>query len=96
MKRLALVAVLATAGCTQPITTNRELLCECFADAAYAVATTKTEVTPDDPQPAPAKCCDECKNTGKVRSGDDLSWVDCSCDKSCGCHGEKELVREVK
>jgi hypothetical protein len=93
-----LVALLATTGCTNTARDNRAMLCEVFVEAAYQVATTKSDVPPgpEDPQPLPKKCCSECKDTGKVKSGDKLSWVDCECDKSCGCHGTKQLIREVK
>lgn len=93
---VALLFVILLSGCRRE-PDNRALLCEVFADLAAVVATEPVEATPDEPQPEPSKpCCSECKNTGKVRSGDGLSWVDCDCEDSCGCHGPKSLEREVK
>ena len=54
------------------------------ADAAIAcVAAGKT------PELAPAKkCCDECKGTGSITSGDGLAKFDCACDALCACKGK--------
>lgn len=54
------------------------------ADAAFAVIAAKKE-----PKPAPAKkCCDECKGTGSITSGDGLAKFACSCDALCACKGK--------
>lgn len=54
------------------------------ADAAFAVVAAKKE-----PKPAPAKkCCDECKGSGSITSGDGLAKFPCSCDPLCACKGK--------
>ena len=51
------------------------------ADAAFAVVAAKKE-----PKPAPAKkCCDECKGSGSITSGDGLAKFACACDAICAC-----------
>lgn len=76
MKRL-LVAVVLVAGCGSP-PDRMDLLCECFANAAY-------EACKVGKAPAPSVCCGKCGNTGKVRSGDGLAIVDCPCPATCKC-----------
>lgn len=83
MKRLILMLlVVAVGGCTAA-PDHIPLLCEAFSDAAYEV--TKAEASKPAPDEEPAKCCSECKGTGKVRSGDGLSIVGCPCPDTCEC-----------
>ena len=81
MKRLLVIVFLA--GCSAPAAPDRmDLLCECFATAAFEAYKVKVSL----PKPAPHKgCCKECGGTGRVRSGDDLSWVACPCPDTCTC-----------
>lgn len=57
-----------------------DLLCECFSGAAYEVYRAELR-----PMPPAGKCCDACKGTGKVRSGDGLAVVPCPCPPTCRC-----------
>ncbi len=61
------------------------------ADAAIAcVAVAKT------PELAPAKkCCDECKGTGQITSGDGLAKFACACDALCACKGKAAPTASV-
>ena len=87
--RSLLLATLAVAcvGCGP--TQRVDLLCECFANAAYeaVAAEQRAEV------PVELKCCGECGKKGlpkgKVLSGDGISVVPCPCPDSCECKKKK-------
>lgn len=82
MKRLVLIAAMLS-GCSQQAPQNVELLCECFAEAAFNVEAVKSRIPAPD---APKGCCPECKKTpGRVLSGDGIQWVECPCPPSCVC-----------
>jgi hypothetical protein len=79
--RVACLALLLIAGCGRPAQEPDAALCECFADAAFAAVKAK-----NSPAPSPEeKCCGKCGGTGRVRSGDNQSWVACPCPDSCPC-----------
>ena len=81
MNRIFFLAVIV-AGCSSSPPDRMALLCECFSDAAFEAY--KAKVLP--PPPAPHReCCKECGGTGRVRSGDNLSWVACPCPDNCPC-----------
>lgn len=77
VKRLLVAAVLVS-GCGSP-PDRMDLLCECFATAAYEACGVKPA------RPPKAECCKECRGTGKVRSGDGQAIVDCPCPDTCQC-----------
>lgn len=85
MNRLCLVVVVLVAGCSPPKPPQRlDLLCECYSDAAYAAYAVKARPKTPDVKPH-ERCCSECGGTGRVRSGDNQSWVSCPCPDSCQC-----------
>lgn len=81
MKKLFFLVLIA--GCSPAATPDRmDLLCECFSTAAFEAY--KAKVAPKSPEPH-KECCKECGGTGRVRSGDNLSWVACPCPDTCKC-----------
>lgn len=76
MRVVACLAILGWLTSTRP----NPLLCECFAEAAYAAIRVQTL-----PSERPTECCGKCNGTGKVRSGDGLSIVPCPCPPTCKC-----------
>lgn len=78
--RAAILICLLAVGC-RPQDDRTSLLCECFADAAYAAVKANTKADEDSSE----KCCGKCNGTGKVRSGDGLAIVPCPCPDTCPC-----------
>ena len=84
MRAILLCCALAAAGCAKNRSEQPDaLLCECFANAAYEVLRAEQGFREKAP------CCGKCGGTGKVRSGDGLSMVDCPCDPDCECKKKK-------
>ena len=81
MKFLAFITIaVLVSGCSQPGgVPYQDLLTECFSQAAYEAYVAEQAVKPV------AKCCDGCKGTGKVKSGDGIAWVACPCPETCPC-----------
>lgn len=83
--RSLLLAMLSVAcvGCGP--TQRVDLLCECFANAAYEAVAAEQRAD----VPAERECCGECGKKGlpkgKVLSGDGISVVPCPCPDSCEC-----------
>lgn len=85
--RVAVLLACLACGCsqkTEPM--HMDILCECYATAAYeAYRAELLRAVPDEPQ----KCCGQCgKNglpPGKMLSGDRLSVVPCPCPDTCKC-----------
>jgi thiol-disulfide isomerase/thioredoxin len=49
------------------------------------------------PSPTPVQTtCNECKGTGKIKSGDGLFVSDCPCGKNCKCQAMKTEPEKVK
>ena len=91
--RIAVIVALLAAGCGHSgDSIQRELLCECFAEAAY-VCVVAESANPADEQSPEKPCCGECGGTGKVLSGDRLALVDCECDPSCPCKSGKSSCK---
>jgi len=82
VRAAAFVTMILLCGCVRD-EPPREMLCECFAQAAYACAMAES-ASPDGESPE-KPCCGQCNGTGKVLSGDKLALVDCECDPSCPC-----------
>ena len=92
MKTVILSFVALAAGCQPAVTPHqRELMVQCMVQAAIAVNHVD-HVKTDAPRPATA-CCTECKGTGKVLSGDDISKVDCECPATCKCKSRADSCR---
>jgi hypothetical protein len=84
VRAILLCCILAAAGCARERgEAPDDLLCECFADAAYEVLRAEQNFREKAP------CCGKCGGTGKVKSGDGLSMVDCPCDPDCECKQKK-------
>jgi len=85
VRSLLLILLVLTAGCRPASTQHIDLLCECFAIAAYEAVAAEQRAD----VPAEHKCCGECGKKGlpkgKVLSGDGISVVPCPCPDSCEC-----------
>lgn len=85
MRVILVCSVMFLAGCNGQVSETRPnpLLCECFANAAYEVLRAERGFRERAP------CCGKCNGTGKVRSGDGISLVDCPCEPGCECKQKK-------
>jgi hypothetical protein len=87
--RYALLLLLAT-GCNAPATVDHASI---IADIAvrYAAIVCRPQSTPTPDTPAEG-CVDGCRcnGTGRERTGDGLSEVDCRCAADCECKAKNE------
>lgn len=82
--RLALLATVVLCGCGVNIPHGNGC-----AYVGLAMAVVKSQPTPAPNEPS--KCCNECGNTGRVKTGDGLSTVPCPCPDTCGCKAKKDI-----
>lgn len=77
-QRFALVFALFAAGCVASIPTDHGISADLATEAARMVLVLRQGVPP---APAPAGECENCRGTGKVRSGDGIEVFTCpACD----------------
>ena len=72
------IALLLLSGCVSPQKENL-LLFEALSAYAVQIETKTVQTT-----------CDECKGTGKVKSGDGLNETQCPCGDNCQCKKPNE------
>lgn len=86
--RLAVVALLAIAGCSPARTAGENLQPLVAAAGYYGVLSAAVGPTP---APTPSGCekgC-RCNGTGEEKSGDGISLVSCRCPETCPCKAKK-------
>lgn len=78
-----LVAAVLISGCDKSQPDEAKFVPAISAQAAQIVLSdTVIDSVPDNPSPSPDdKSCTSCKGTGKVKTGDGISWTECDeCD----------------
>lgn len=88
-QRFVIVFSLATVGCVASLPADPGISADLATEAARMVLVLRQGLPPA-PAPAPAGECDNCKGTGKVRSGDGIEVFTCPV-----CNGTGKAAQSV-